>query len=87
MRLGCGENINSDLNSFSANRDSLTAISFEDYDLGSNSALIYNGFTSVNEQVKSMGLEAWPMITTVDLAKIQQVCQNPTPFITDAVNR
>ena len=48
----CGSNyadIQQQLAQLSTNRKALTAVSFEDYDLGYNGELIYNGFTSVND--------------------------------------
>jgi len=81
----CGEDIQSDLAQIANYSTILTAVSFEDYDLGENSTLIWNEFTYVNGIIQSYGLLAYPMITTANISKIRQLCSNPQPFIEDAV--
>jgi hypothetical protein len=83
----CNEDIPPDLQQIFEYRTTLTAVSFEDYDLGPNSTLVWNEFTSVNSQIQSYNLAALPMITTVDLNKIRQLCSNSHPFIEAAVSR
>lgn len=81
----CSENWQQDIKDVESHASDLGAISFEAYDLGSDSALIDNGFANVNPQLKSAGLLTFPMITTVDIYKIRALAQNPTPFITAAI--
>jgi len=83
----CGEDISPDLAELQANSASLTAVSFEDYDLGPNSAFIINNFTNVNDDIHNMGLLAFPMITTVNLTWLRELFAKPEPFIQAAVQR
>lgn len=66
----------------------LTAISFERYDLGNDSALIRNaGFTDVMPRVSKMKnfyskpIRTMPMITTTNIVRMRQVFAKPEPFI------
>jgi hypothetical protein len=66
---------------------SLTAVSFERYDLGADSALVRNPtFTDVlprlkQVQDKAKSLRLLPMITSVRIDYMRQVFANPKPFI------
>jgi spore germination protein YaaH len=80
------EDIRKSLDLISAHSDIISKVSFEKYDLGWNSTLIVNNFTSVVEEIKSIGLETYPMITTVNPLKIEQLVKNPQPFIDECVN-
>ncbi|KAJ5066256.1 chitinase domain-containing protein [Anaeramoeba ignava] len=79
-----GENIQSDLSQISSYSTTFTDISYERYDLGSQSTLVNNGFTDVTNDIKSDGLGTWPMITTVSLTKFHELMENPNQFITQA---
>jgi len=46
---------------------------------------VNNSFTDVNPTLKTLGLKRYPMITTVDIAKFRQLCNNPTRFIASAI--
>jgi len=81
----CGENIQADLAQIANNRTSFTAVSFEDYDLGPNSELIYNNFTSVNGIIQSFSLQGYPMITTVNIDFLRELFNDPHPFLAEAI--
>ncbi len=68
-----------------AAQGALTQVSYEAYDLGWNSNLVWNGFTRVSDDVKQAGLVSLPMITTVNLDKMRQLWANPQPFIAAAL--
>lgn len=55
------------------------------FDLGEGSTLVLNGFTDVTANVTALGLQAWPMITTVNLAWMRQLWAAPQPFIDAAL--
>jgi hypothetical protein len=80
------EDIRKCLDMIRAHRDVITKVSFEKYDLGWNSSLIVNNFTDVFPEIKNMGLETYPMITTVNIVKIGQLVKNPKPFIDECVS-
>jgi len=68
----------------------LTGVSFELYNLGPNSQLVVNNFTSVGEQLKSWGLETFPMVSSYPyppdfLNWMRQLFKNPYPFINAAI--
>ena len=47
------------------NKDLITAVSFEKYTLGANSALVINtNVTDVSLTISSIGVESWPMLTS-----------------------
>jgi spore germination protein YaaH len=79
------EDIRKCLDMIRAHKDIITKVSFEKYDLGWNSTLTLNNFTDVYPEIKSMGMETYPMITTVNIQKISQVTTNPKSFIDAAV--
>ncbi|KAH3757243.1 hypothetical protein Pelo_10973 [Pelomyxa schiedti] len=81
----CGEDITSDMEQIFQYRDTLSAVSFEDWDLGYGGTLVNNGFTSVNSKIQAMGLQAFPMITTANLEKLRELFVDTSSFISDAV--
>eukprot|EP01114_Cavostelium_apophysatum_P019246 TRINITY_DN6148_c0_g1_i1.p1 TRINITY_DN6148_c0_g1~~TRINITY_DN6148_c0_g1_i1.p1 ORF type:complete len:269 (+),score=34.23 TRINITY_DN6148_c0_g1_i1:96-902(+) len=83
----CSENIQVDLEQLEANSDTLSAVSFEAYDLGKDGGLIDNNFTSVNDQILSLGLQTFPMVTTVNLESLRTLFSDPQPFIEAAVKQ
>ncbi|GIQ81250.1 hypothetical protein KIPB_002178 [Kipferlia bialata] len=63
----------------------ISDVSFEAYDLGANSTLVWNGFTDVYPTLKRMGYTSWPMITCRDPARLRQLFSDPEPFISHAL--
>ncbi|GIQ83925.1 hypothetical protein KIPB_005331, partial [Kipferlia bialata] len=66
--------------------DMVTDVSFEAYDLGYNSTLVWNRFTDVYPDLVRMGYRAWPMITTSNPTMLRQLFEDPQPFISRAVS-
>ena len=46
-------------------------MSYEAYDLGDDATLVNNGFTNVGPELRALGLETYPMITTVNISRIR----------------
>ena len=85
----CGDNataIAEQVNQLVVNASLFTGVSFEGYDLGANSTLVYNNFSRVAPAFAAAGLgQRQPMITTVSLQKMRQLFANPQPFIDSAI--
>ncbi|KYQ89114.1 hypothetical protein DLAC_10349 [Tieghemostelium lacteum] len=86
------ENITSDLEQIEQYSTFLTAVSFERFNLGSNSQLIVNNFTDVQEPIQSKGLWTLPMVSTCCpwgrpevIEWVRELAANPQPFINEAI--
>jgi len=53
----CGEKIDSDIAQIKANRNSLTGVSPEAYDLGTSGNLVWNNFTRIAPQIAALRLQ------------------------------
>lgn len=82
----CGESIESDFAQIKANRNSLTGVSPEAYDLGSSGNLIWNGFTRMAPQIAAIGLQTFPMITSANIDNLRILFNNDQAFINAAVS-
>lgn len=51
--------IQNDLAQIKYNKDTLTSVAFEKYNLGAHSTLIRNNLTDVTKTIQSFGLETW----------------------------
>lgn len=85
------EVIDHNLNEISANRESLSAVSFEKYTLGPNSTLVDNNLTEVSTQILAAGLEAWPLLSSFPhppefIDWMRTVFKYPAPFIQSCVS-
>lgn len=72
---------------------SLTAVSFELYDLGNQSNIVRNpSFTAVHSQLSQMtgfggkNLQTFPMITTTKIDYMRRVWKEPGPFIQQIID-
>jgi len=89
----CGDNlgnITQQMQSIHDHLDLITGVSFEMYNLGPNSQLVKNNFTSVGPQIRQWGLETFPMVSSYPyppdfLDWMRQLFNNPTPFINAAL--
>ncbi len=81
-----GENVSLDLQSISVHRSDLTGVSYEHYLLGSQG---YFGtvlsLTNVTGNIKSFGLQTYPMIISTNLGDMEYVIQHHSNFISRAV--
>mmetsp|Transcript_800 Transcript_800/g.2504 ORF Transcript_800/g.2504 Transcript_800/m.2504 type:complete len:298 (-) Transcript_800:35-928(-) len=84
----CGSSpaqIQSHLAQLKEHRSSLTAVSFEKYNLGPNSTLVSNNLTNVLPQLQLLQLETYPMISSYPyppqfLDWMRELFANPQPF-------
>jgi hypothetical protein len=82
--------INIDLYEIDKHRDTLTAVSFEKYTLGSNGTLLDNHLTSVSDRIIAMGLEPWPLLSSFPhvpefIDFMRDVFTHPQSFIDQCV--
>jgi len=68
------------------NRDALDAVSFEKYTLGPHSTLFDNDLTPVSKQIRALGLEAWPLLSSYPhppefMEWMREVFAHPEPFV------
>eukprot|EP00768_Dysnectes_brevis_P002838 gnl/Dysnectes_brevis/2075_a2401_1152.p1 GENE.gnl/Dysnectes_brevis/2075_a2401_1152~~gnl/Dysnectes_brevis/2075_a2401_1152.p1 ORF type:complete len:269 (+),score=75.05 gnl/Dysnectes_brevis/2075_a2401_1152:60-866(+) len=78
----CSEDIPTDFASIAAHAGvGVNAVSFEAYNLEYNSELRWNNYTSINDQLKTLPVTRFPMVTTTNIDKLRQVIANPDPFI------
>lgn len=66
------------------------AVSFEKYTLGPNSTLVDNNLTVVSPRIVSMGLEAWPLLSSYPhppefIDWMRTVFKHPQPFIESCI--
>jgi len=86
----CGDNsttIGWQLKSIHSNRNILSGVSFEMFNLGANSSLILNNLTRVHKEISSFGLQTFAMVSSWPyppqfLDWMRQLFANPQPFIT-----
>ncbi len=85
----CNDSPSAGLAEIARNKELLSGVSYEQYDLGSGSMLVNNGFTDVGAALAAMGLERWPMITTASNALLLELLWGPhhasPPIVAEAV--
>ncbi|MEM0272902.1 MAG: hypothetical protein QW514_10215 [Thermoprotei archaeon] len=82
-----GEDVAEDLALIHYYRGDLTAVSYEQYELGSSANLeLIPGISNVTGAVLADGLEAWPMIISASLGDIVRLLGNESGFISAAVS-
>jgi len=82
-----GEDVPSDLVLIHYYRRDLTAVSYEQYELGAGSALtLIPGISNVTAAIESDGLQAWPMIISASLPNIEALLENQSALIGEAVS-
>lgn len=82
-----GEHVPRDLALIHYYRRDLTAVSYEQYELGAGSNLtLIPGISNVTASVESDGLQAWPMIISASLPNIETLLENQSGFISKAVS-
>jgi hypothetical protein len=83
-----GENISADIRSIGIHRNDLTGVSYEHYLLGSQG---YFGpiltISNVTGEIKSFGLQTYPMIISTNLMDIEYLIYHPSNFISRAVTK
>lgn len=70
--------------------DTLTAVSFERYNLGPDGSLVLNNLTNVGPWLQELGVETWPMVSSYPyppefILYMREVFSNPEPFIDQLV--
>lgn len=82
-----GENVSADVQSIGIHRNDLTGVSYEHYLLGSQG---YFGpilaVSNVTGEIRSFGLQTYPMIISTNLVDIEYLIGHPSGFISKAVS-
>eukprot|EP01029_Cantina_marsupialis_P030098 TRINITY_DN795_c0_g2_i1.p1 TRINITY_DN795_c0_g2~~TRINITY_DN795_c0_g2_i1.p1 ORF type:complete len:311 (+),score=75.69 TRINITY_DN795_c0_g2_i1:99-935(+) len=83
---GTSKSIAQNLAEIRDHKKSLSAVSFEMYNLGANQTLVLNDLTRVHTYIKGLGLETVAMISSYPYPKeffgwMKEVFANPMPFI------
>jgi|GEM_PF-1575938 len=82
-----GEDVPSDLALIHYYKRDLTAVSYEQYELGAGATLmLIPGISNVTAAIESDGLQAWPMIISASLPNIEALLENQSAFIGEAVS-
>ncbi len=83
----CNDNAADGLAQIAANRNLLTSVSYEAYDLGPGGTLVDNGFTDVGPALAKLGLHRFAMITAANNTLLTQLLwgSDTPPIIADAV--
>jgi hypothetical protein len=82
-----GEDVPSDLALIHYYRRDLTAVSYEQYELGAGATLtLIPGISNVTAAFESDGLQAWPMIISASLPNIEALLENQSAFMGEAVS-
>jgi hypothetical protein len=89
----CGDDIRNDFQQIQEHAPlpigdgSLTSISYEMYQLGSDSTLIALNLTDVTSlALNDWKMGAFPMIISVNISNLRSLWSNPQPFIDSAIN-
>jgi len=81
------EDIKTSLEQLKTHANIISAISYESYILQSDGTFTCRpGVTDITEDLKALGVELWPMITSTNINNMRKLFSNPDPFITEAVN-
>jgi hypothetical protein len=81
------EDIKTSLEQLKTHANIISAISYEAYILQSDGTFTRRpGVTDITEDLKALGVELWPMITSTNINNMRKLFSNPDPFITEAVN-
>ena len=82
-----GENVQESLNQLLSHKNSINAVSYEAYYLGTNGTFSKRiRVTDVTDYLRQIGVELWPMITSTNITNMRILFNNPDSFITTAVN-
>jgi len=89
----CGDHskeIKKQLDTIAANSDVITDVSFEIYNLGPNSTLVFNDLAPVLPQLQKIGVTTWAMLSSFPHPKqfldyMRFLFQNPAPFIAQCI--
>ncbi len=82
-----GEDVPGDLALIHYYRSDLTAVSYEQYELGADAAFTpIPGISNITGAVEGDGLQAWPMIISASLPNIEALLENQSGFISEAVS-
>lgn len=81
-----GENPQQSLEQLKIHKNSINAVSYEAYYLGSQGTFSKRtSVTDVTEDLRLLGVELWPMITSTNLTRMRILFSNPDMFISAAV--
>jgi hypothetical protein len=89
----CGDNasqIQAELQTISKNRDLVTDVSFEIYNLGPHATLVRNNLTFVAPALKKIGVDTWAMLSSFPhppefLDWMRYLFKNPQSFIAQCI--